>query len=139
MKKINRDNTINKLDKYLVSEGESSFDYKDKALCATSDDPDLWFSEETDLNRKGKPTPLQNERNALRTIRALKICDKCEVKNECLKEGMRESNIDSGVWGGLMSGERIQLAGLSTIGHWRRNKVNFSRRIRHRIKVTTNE
>ena len=84
-------------DKLKVKRGirEEITTFQNKALCAKSEDPDLWFSEEVeDLGRRGGPTNAQKQFNIGRTMVALSICNKCEVKNICLEEGMRKENLD---------------------------------------------
>lgn len=116
------------------SDNESITSFNRKALCAKYDDPDLWFSEEVeDLGRRGGPTNAQKQINIDRTTLALKICSKCEVKDICLAEGMRRENLDYGVWGGKMSGERLRMANEPILSSDRINKVIFADKIRSLI------
>lgn len=57
-----------------------SFAWMDRALCANSDDPDLWF----DPNRRRE---------------AQRICATCPVADRCQDRGS-EVNAFRGVWGG---------------------------------------
>lgn len=123
-------------DKLKVKRGnqEQITSFNRKALCAKYPDPDLWFSEEVeDLGRRGGPTNAQKQVNIDRTILALKICSKCEVKDVCLEEGMRKENLDFGIWGGKMSGERLRMANEPILASDRVNKVLFSKKIRSLI------
>lgn len=123
-------------DKLKVKRGnqEQITSFNRKALCAKYPDPDLWFSEEVeDLGRRGGPTNAQKQVNIDRTILALKICSKCEVKDICLQEGMRKENLDYGIWGGKMSGERLCMADEPILASDRVNKVLFSKKIRSLI------
>lgn len=120
-------------DKLKVKRGnqEEITSFQGKASCANGIDPDLWFSEEIeDLGRRGGPTNKQKEINIRRTILALAICNGCEVKDVCLKEGMRKENLDFGIWGGKMSGERLVMANEPILSSSRVNKVLFSNKIR---------
>jgi len=63
-------------------------------LCTDDVNPDLWFS-----------NTLHN------AIRAVTICSYCPVTEACKVEGMKPENIDHGVWGGTLSGERLLEAG----------------------------
>lgn len=120
-------------DKLKVKRGnqEQITSFNRKALCAKNEDPDLWFSEEVeDLGRRGGPTKAQKQFNIGRTMVALSICNKCEVKDICLQEGMRRENLDYGIWGGKMSGERLIMAGQPILSSERVNKVLFANKIR---------
>lgn len=102
-------------------------------LCHTSDDPDLWFSEEIEvIGRRGGPTNDEKEYMIKRTLTALSICDKCPIKSDCLTEGMRLENLNYGVWGGTMAGERLVMAGAMTKAHDKQNKLLFANKVRAR-------
>jgi len=123
-------------DKLKIKRGnqEEITSFKNKALCAKYPDPDLWFSEEVeDLGRRGGPTKAQKQVNIDRTIQALTICSKCDVKDICLQEGMRKENLDYGIWGGKMSGERLRMANEPILSSDRVNKVIFTDKIRSLI------
>lgn len=120
-------------DKLKVKRGnqEQITSFNRKALCAKYPDPNLWFSEEIeDLGRRGGPTTEQKKVNVERSLLALSICNKCEVKDICLEEGMRKENLDYGIWGGKMSGERLVMANEPILSSHRVNKVIFSTKIR---------
>lgn len=124
-------------DKLKVKRGmqEEVVTFNNQALCFSSPDPDLWFSEEIeDLGRRGGPTAEQKEVQIQRSISALKICAQCKVKDVCLKEGMRDENLDWGIWGGMMSAERLILAGKTILSSQRKNKVLFARKVRARLR-----
>ena len=78
--------------------------------CLDSDNPDLWFPE---LSRGG-----DHRRNTMLVKKAkevdlaLAICKSCDKKVECLEEGMKPENINYGIWGGLMAGERLAKVGV---------------------------
>lgn len=110
-----------------------------EALCRNSDDPDLWFSDEVEQNKSGRPSVKESERLITRTIQALKICDMCSVKDLCLEEGMRKDNLEHGIWGGLMAGERMIATELPIVGFDRSKKITFANKVRNRIKFDREE
>jgi WhiB family redox-sensing transcriptional regulator len=64
--------------------------WQELALCAQVD-PDLWFPE------KGVPSRA-----------AVRICNQCPVRAECLAEAQARPEI-WGVWGGLSYHQRLEL------------------------------
>jgi WhiB family redox-sensing transcriptional regulator len=56
----------------------------DRAACANSDDPDLWF-------------PEHESQEALAAARD--VCGSCEVARLCLKWAL-DNRIEFGIWGG---------------------------------------
>ena len=67
-------------------------DWRHRAACLT-EDPELFF-------------PVGNTGPAIMQIaEAKKVCDRCEVRQECLQWAL-ESGQDHGVWGGLSEDER---------------------------------
>jgi hypothetical protein len=75
-------------------------------LCATSDDPDMWFPEAP------QGVASQKKMMALGTsvARAINICNRCPRQDACLDEGMQSKNLPYGIWGGKLAGERILMA-----------------------------
>ena len=123
-------NAIKKLE--LIDE---QLEFNQYALCKQGDDPDLWFSEENEIEgRRGGPTAEEVQATIDRTIQAIQICNTCKVKDLCLQEGMREENLTYGVWGGMMSGERMLLARKPISNSFTRNKIIFTRKIRNKMK-----
>lgn len=106
-----------------------------EGLCATHPDPDMWFSEENETIDGVRPTEEDKEISIARSMIAIAICKQCPVKERCLEEGMKSENLDWGIWGGKMPGERLQLAGVSTKGHFRYNKVLFSNKLNMRERI----
>lgn len=102
-----------------------------KGLCANNPDPDLWFSQEN-FDKGSRPTEHDKEVLVIRTLTALNICKKCPIKDTCLAEGMKEDNLDWGIWGGTLPAERLAVAGKPMAGHDRYNKVLFSNKVRTR-------
>jgi len=77
--------------------------------CEGNENPDLWFPE---LGRGGDSrSDARITRKAQEVSLALAICKSCDKKVECLEEGMRPENINYGIWGGLMAGERLLISG----------------------------
>lgn len=71
----------------------------------TGYDPDWWFYGEVRSKED-----FEYEVNKVRV--ALTICDRCPVKNECLKTGMKKENMITGsIWGGLLYSERLFMKG----------------------------
>ena len=67
-------------------------DWRHRASCLT-EDPELFF-------------PVGNTGSAIMQIaEAKKVCDRCEVRSECLQWAL-EAGQDHGVWGGLSEDER---------------------------------
>tara|TARA_R110000868_G_scaffold241295_3_gene495882 strand:+ start:358 stop:621 length:264 start_codon:yes stop_codon:yes gene_type:complete len=75
-------------------------------LCATEPDPDIWFPDRP--NRR--PTVAESRKTLKDIAYAVSICNKCPATVECLKEGMREDNINWGIWGGLLPEQRKLLS-----------------------------
>jgi hypothetical protein len=106
------------------------------AACNGHPDPDLWHYENSVYVDEQKL-------EALRSVQAIEICNVCPVKAECLKQGLEQQNILSiggsgSVWGGLLTGERALMAGLSyshnSVRHERRHRATV-RRLTGKIKV----
>lgn len=76
-------------------------------LCATSDDPDMWFPE-VPQGRAG-----QKKMMALGTsvAKAINICNRCPKQEACLDEGMKDENLAFGIWGGMIAGDRVIASG----------------------------
>lgn len=78
-----------------------------QGACKDSENPDLWFP---DIGR-GFGYQERLEQTARECNVAMSICKYCPVKTECLEEGMKFENRSWGIWGGLMAGERLIMAG----------------------------
>lgn len=101
-----------------------------KGLCTGHEDPDLWFSDTVDTLGSGRPAVAIEREMTSRALAALAICAQCPITSECLAEGMKPENIDNGIWGGKLSGERIQLAYTNVRASGRINRIMFARRVR---------
>ena len=82
-------------------------------LCTTHENPNLWFEDSGDLfeKRLGSKNPNKKFQERVKNmLEAIEICNKCPISDACLAEGMKEENLDSGIWGGTLPGERIRLS-----------------------------
>lgn len=118
---------------------ESVSTFTQPALCHEHEDPDLWYSEGTDNGRRGGNVETHMLKNMERSHQALQICNACPSKATCLTEGMRKENLDWGIWGGLMAGERLVKASEPILSSDRKNKVSFAKRVRERYYNDTNQ
>lgn len=97
-------------------------------LCTGNADPDLWFSDSSyGTERALKAT---REKDVARALVALSICSICPIQKECLAEGMKPQNIEFGIWGGKLPGERLVLSGRSLKGGDNFMKITFARYVR---------
>lgn len=97
-------------------------------LCSKHPDPDLWFPEEQAT--QGRPTRGAHQRMVERALLAMSICQECPIRARCLEEGMREENIEHGIWGGYLAGDRIKIARSRTSGTTRQQAVAFAEGVR---------
>lgn len=100
-------------------------------LCSTHPNPDMWFPEELPSQRgSGRPSRAQHEKMVENALKAIAICTHCPIRARCLEEGMREENIEHGIWGGLLAGERIHLARSRRTGTIREQAIAFAEGVR---------
>ena len=85
------------------------------AACNGDPDPEAWW---LDHNIDNIDIP--------RLGRALIMCSKCPVREQCLQVGLSDSEINTGIWGGMLPGERI----IARYGAPRRTRVQ-------RVKMET--
>jgi len=97
-----------------------------KGSCSTHPTPDLWFPTQP----KGRPTRAKRKIVADNAMLAISICQGCPVKAECLAEGMKPDNIEHGIWGGMLAGERILMAGIPTNRTIRSDAIVFAEGVR---------
>lgn len=86
-------------------------------------DPDLWFLDNVDTGI------IQPDMVPGLTI-ALETCNGCPLRMPCLEMGMDDDNIHWGIWGGVLMGERYQLAGINRYKH-QLEAIRRARKIRH--------
>jgi len=103
-------------------------DWHKEAACNGHPDPDLWHYENSIYADEQK---LQ----VLRSVEAIDTCHQCPVRKQCLEQGMEQENILTlggvgSIWGGLLTGERALLAGLS----YRHNSVRHEKRHRRDVR-----
>ncbi len=104
-----------------------------QGLCTGHENPDLWFSESIDSDGEHSHTNVDTAEYKQRIANvktALTICNACPTKAECFDEGMKRENLDNGIWGGSLPGERILLADVSLTWNNRRSMINFAHRVR---------
>lgn len=97
-----------------------------KGSCSTHPNPDLWFPEQP----QGRPSNAKRKLLANKVMLAIAICEGCPVKEACLAEGMKPENLEHGIWGGLMAGERILLSGIDTNRTIRSDAIVFAEGVR---------
>lgn len=95
-----------------------------KGLCSTHPNPDMWFPEEQES--RGRPSRAAHLRMVENAVKAMAICNHCPVRAQCLTEGMREENIEHGIWGGMLAGDRIILARSRRSGTIREQALAFA-------------
>lgn len=80
---------------------------KHNTLCHS--DPDKWF--------RGMPVNTTRGPVVDKIIKdckeAIRICEDCPVNGLCRELGMQEDNLEHGIWGGLLAGERLLEAGIT--------------------------
>jgi hypothetical protein len=100
-------------------------------LCSSHPNPDMWFPEELPNQRGGGRPSIQQQRHmAMKATLAIAICQECPIQERCLKEGMREENLEHGIWGGLMAGDRIYLSDSRKTGTVRQQAIAFAEGVR---------
>ncbi len=97
-----------------------------KGTCSTHPNPDLWFPEQP----AGKPTNAKRKLLADKVMIAIGICNGCPVKEQCLAEGMKPENLEHGIWGGTLPGDRIIASGIDTNRAIRRDAIVFAEGVR---------
>ena len=95
-------------------------------LCSTHPNPDLWFPEQP----QGRPSRASRKIVAKQVLLAVSICQECPIKQACLTEGMKPENIEHGIWGGMLAGERILLANIDTNRTIRSDAIVFAEGVR---------
>lgn len=105
-------------------------------LCTDYFEPDIWFPETASKAMSGatgfyRPS---TEYRVQVSLEAILLCDVCPTKASCLVEGMREENINHGIWGGMMVSERRRVAGLPAVAHSDISDVKVARIVRKKLK-----
>ena len=118
-----RDTAISPLLSSLDKYGGSIWE---RAACGQSADPDAWFVDQANAD----PEDLWRLKAALR------VCENCPIKDKCLEVGLTDNEIEWGVWGGMLPGERLveRYAGTDKyIGREITKKINAAATLRTRI------
>ena len=107
-----------------------------EGLCTGHEDPDLWFSDSSrDEGARGRRFMVDEIATVTRAIKALAICAKCPIVDDCREIGMTDEHVDNGIWGGTLSGERIMLKYPDARDKSRTLKINFAHRVRQAQRV----
>lgn len=94
------------------------------AKCRGDFDPEAWW---LDYNIDDNDVP--------RLARALTMCEACPLKVECLQVGLSDSEINTGIWGGMLPGERIVARyGAPRRSRVQRDKMLTAQRVRKRVE-----
>lgn len=102
-----------------------------RGSCTDSKTPDLWFPESVEPTTNSDKTYMRRVEVMINNSRqALAICAECPIKEPCLAEGMREENLEHGIWGGTMAGERLLLAGIVELDKDRRAMIRLAEKVR---------
>lgn len=102
----------------------SKYDWHEQALCRF-EDPDLWWY-----------GSRQDDWEVIRASCAIKICNECPVKAECLKQGLEPENLHGGsIWGGLLGSERMELAGMRGSDGSVSRERHFKRKVHKLVKT----
>lgn len=103
-------------------------DWHKQALCTGHPDPDLWHYENSIYADEQKL-------EVLRSVEAIEVCHDCPVRMQCLEQGLEMENVLSiggsgSIWGGLLTGERALMSGLS----YKHNSVRHEKRHRRDVR-----
>lgn len=99
-------------------------------ICTEHGEPDLWFSDTLDQIGAGAPKKAVANKMIDNTLKAIKICGNCPIQEKCKQLGMLPENLEHGVWGGTMAGERLLLAKVPLHNTALRNTVIFAQKVR---------
>jgi hypothetical protein len=108
-------------------------------LCVGSDNPDLWFAGEVEqeIGEKWTNTKEQKQKVLLeinKAVSALSVCSNCPAKVNCLELGLRGTQVNYGIYGGTMPGERLLMLKRSVKKAEYMVKVNFARKVRKTMR-----
>lgn len=118
--------------KVMLGMTEEVFKFTEECLCYSSENPDLWHSEVAEVNANNRPTKATLRQAEELTWQALEICARCPARQQCFNEGMKDENLEHGVWGGSMSGERLLLSDKKITKSDNKNAIAFARKMRAR-------
>lgn len=96
--------------------------------CSSHPNPDLWFSDITSSN--GSLNPIAWKLYLKRVDLALTICEGCPMKEPCLVEGCKPENVEHGIWGGKLPGERIVMSGAPSTSTRRQSFIAMALKVR---------
>lgn len=106
--------------------------------CFGHENPDMWFSDTSDQAGSGAPSASESNRRLSEALQALAICDTCpaDAKAACLILGMKPENLDNGIWGGTLSGERLLAQDMGIRSYVRKTRIAFAKKVRQAQGVT---
>jgi hypothetical protein len=106
--------------------------------CFGHENPDMWFSDTSDQVGSGAPSASESNRRLSDALQALAICNTCpaKAKAQCLILGMKDENLDNGIWGGTLSGERLLAQRSDIRAYDRKARIAFAKKVRQAQGVT---
>lgn len=106
--------------------------------CFGHDNPDIWFSDSTEQVGSGRPNAYKANLQLADALEALSICATCpaKAKAQCLILGMKDENLENGIWGGALSGERLLARRTDIRSQEHINRIAFAQRVRQAQGVT---
>lgn len=104
--------------------------------CFGHENPDMWFSDTSDQVGSGAPSASESNRRLSEALQALAICDTCpaDAKAACLILGMKDENLENGIWGGTLAGERLLAKRMSSYVY--KTRIAFAKKVRQAQGVT---
>ena len=84
--------------------------WHEQGLCNGHPEPDLWHYDNA-------VTIVVQDEQVRRSVQAIRICDDCPVKWDCLQQGIEPENLlwsidgHGSIWGGRLTSERALIAG----------------------------
>lgn len=95
--------------------------WRHKALCSHQE-TDFWYGWEDYVWHTNEAMMF--------AVCAIKICNNCPVKKLCLKEGLKNDNIEYGIWGGLLPIERLALKNIIPEKY---HSPNLAKKVRRKL------
>lgn len=77
--------------------------------CTGSPTPDDWYPE----MGSGPVTQKRLDTFKAKVQSTIDLCNSCPIKDACLEQGMLPENLQYGIWGGKLAGQRMNMAGFT--------------------------
>ena len=77
--------------------------------CTGSPTPDDWYPE----LGSGAVTQRRLDKFKAKVQATIELCNSCPIKDTCLEQGMQPENLQYGIWGGKLAGQRMIMAGFT--------------------------